>query len=184
MATRWRLRLRLKLEPHDTSDAMIMCPFKVGGIKSSESVVDSDVFKDSRDVTSPFHLAFSVPLRLYWVKEKEGPIHSLPFDHVQESYCHLRSRALQQRQSAPTGITPYDMNVLYQFWTHFLTKNHNTQMYNEFRHSAFEDSAHRMADVGLSRSLRFYDKITLSILGLRHCLARHYVDFEVRNRRR
>lgn len=36
---------------------------------------------------------------------------------------------------------PYAMDVLYQFWPHFLLQNLNTHMYNEIRHFVFDDSA-------------------------------------------
>jgi la-related protein 1 len=69
------------------------------------------------------------------------------------------------------------MDVLYQFWSHFLSLNHNTQMYNEFRHFALEDSTSKFTDVGLSSLIMFYSKTLLSTQGLpRYHVTRHYVE--------
>ena len=54
------------------------------------------------------------------------------------------------------------MDVLYQFWSHFLIRNFNTRMYDEFRHFAFEDAAHNFSEVGLTNLIMFYGKSLLS----------------------
>jgi la-related protein 1 len=69
------------------------------------------------------------------------------------------------------------MDILYQFWSHFLIRNFNTQMYDEFRHFAFNDSAHRISGVGLGNLIKFYGESLASPQSLiRKRIARDYVE--------
>jgi la-related protein 1 len=69
-----------------------------------------------------------------------------------EKYQSLRDRALAERM--PGTITD-DMDWLYQFWSHFLVRNFNLQMYDDFCSTAWEDAA-AGHDGGLDHLSQYY----------------------------
>lgn len=99
----------------------------------------------------------------------------VPSDCKFEHYTLLRRNALDQRQRAAPGECPYDMDVLYQFWSHFLIRNFNTGMYNEFRQLAFQDSEQGCA-TGMNNLIKYYSEALSSQHPLRSRVARHYVE--------
>lgn len=89
-------------------------------------------------------------------------VESVPSDILHESYFHLRSKALQQRQNTPSGSTCYDMEVLNPFWSHFLIRNFNIRMYEELQRLALDDAVYNGTDVGLLNLIKLYSLSLLS----------------------
>ncbi|KAF7118278.1 hypothetical protein CNMCM5793_007694 [Aspergillus hiratsukae] len=84
---------------------------------------------------------------------------SLPLssdDLVHEPYSVFRKRVLYERKLTPNQDDDREMDVLYEFWSHFLVQNFNAQMYNEFKSLALDDLSSRNASSGFNRLIRFY----------------------------
>lgn len=124
--------------------------------------VDSEVQDQSPRTPSPFASISSMTCSQYWVKDNDTPIDVAPPGCFHESYAVLRSKALYQRQQSAPGGCSYDMSVLYQFWSHFLVRNFNTRMYDEFRLFAISDSHDKLSEVGISNLIKFYGESLLS----------------------
>lgn len=93
----------------------------------------------------------------FWVKDKDAPVEVLPTDLIHESYNVFRERAIQQREPNTSDDDHRDMDVLYQFWSHFLIRNFNAGMYNEFKSLAFDDVSSKESTRGLDHLIHFYD---------------------------
>lgn len=153
---------------------------KVGdayGLMSSCSLSANLHSTSTSEATS--HDQATSTLTLFWVKDKASPIEveSVPADTTHEQYTTLRSRALQQRrEAAATGTCPYDLDVLYQFWSHFLIRNFNSAMYQEFRQIAWEDNLSRHSDVGLQRLVKYYNEALCSQAAIREPVLNDFVN--------
>lgn len=127
-------------------------------------------------VGSPKRQATSNASPVFWVKDKETPIDSLPSDLTHESYNGFRINALQQRELSGPGACHRDMDILYQFWSHFLIRNFNTRMYEEFCQTAFEDANQRDSKVGLQNLVQYYDASMLGQKLMTDGISRDYVN--------
>lgn len=113
---------------------------------------------------------------IFWVKDKDTPLESLPTDVVHESYNVFRRGALDNRRSTTFDDGTVDMDILYQFWSHFLVRNFNFNMYHEFRGLAFDDFSSRNCNIGLKHLIKFYDGALSSHSPLPDIVAQDLVD--------
>lgn len=113
---------------------------------------------------------------VFWVKDKETPIDSLPNNVTHESYHVFRANAFQQREQSELGICHRDMDILYQFWSHFLIRNFNTRMYEEFRRMSFDDANKRNSMVGMTNLVQYYDESMLGQKIISDNIAHDFVD--------
>lgn len=112
-----------------------------------------------------------------WVKGQRQQV-PVSEHNSQELYVTFRARALKNRDlSAHTStITHPDMKLLYEFWSHFLCRNFNSQMYSEFRCFALQDAQIGLNN-GLNSLISYYDEILNSKKKvIPEVFARHFVD--------
>lgn len=151
-------------------------------LTNGDSTSDRLHMDSTQTTRSPF--ALGSPTRspnsnaspVFWVKNKEAPIDSLPNDLTHEPYSVFRRNALKQREHAGTGHCHRDTDVLYQFWSHFLIRNFNPSMYNEFRRLAFEDATQRGSNVGMKNLVQYYDESILGQKVISNEIARDFLD--------
>lgn len=94
----------------------------------------------------------------------------------EELYTSFRARTLKNRDASVPGETHPDMDLLYEFWSHFLCRNFNARMYSEFREYALQDSQNN-AMSGVNNLISYYDEILNSKKKvIPEMLARHYVE--------
>lgn len=99
---------------------------------------------------------------VFWIKDTEHPVGTLPSDLTPEPYVQLRLKAFEQRSHAATGTCPYDLKVLYQFWSHFLIRNFNNRMYSEFKYYADADAKERVSYEGQKNLIKYYGEVVSS----------------------
>ena len=111
-------------------------------------------------------------LPVFWVKEGVPPVGMRQEGLTDEPYESLRGRAFEQRLY---GNLVADMETLYEFWSHFLIRNFNVRMYDEFCGMALEDS-NNGADSGLRHLIRYYEALLSGQTPLTERLAKDLVN--------
>lgn len=130
----------------------------------------------SPSAMSPTKVVFGNSPPVMWVKgqKDQAPVTE---SNKNESYNAIRARALRHRESSGSGDIDSDMKLLYQFWSHFLIRNFNPRMYEEFRTCAFDDAKNRQDKFGMATLIQYYDEILNSKKKtIPDVFARHYVE--------
>lgn len=121
---------------------------------------------------SPTRLVFGQAPPVMWSKEEIAASDNLR--RRNEPYNEIRERALRNRE---TGENYLDMRVMYHFWAHFLVRNFNPRMYEEFRRVAYEDLQSQRGNFGVNLLGVYYDQVLNSKRRpIPQILAKHYVE--------
>ena len=115
-------------------------------------------------------------MTVWWVKDEEKPVDNIAPELTSEPYSQLRLKALGQRNEGATGTCPYDLDVLYQFWSHFLLRNFNNRMYSEFKYYANDDANQRHNVTGLQNLVQFYSQALTRHNPIRDRVIKDYVE--------
>src|SRR5450432_3601572 len=111
-----------------------------------------------------------------WVKgqKDQAPVTEA---NKNEPYNVVRARALRHRESSMGDEMDGDMKLLYQFWSHFLVRNFNPRMYEEFRNCAIDDAKNQLNMFGMTNLIQYYDEVLNSKKKtIPEVLAKHYVE--------
>ncbi|KAK5168257.1 uncharacterized protein LTR77_006826 [Saxophila tyrrhenica] len=113
---------------------------------------------------------------MFWVKDQDYPIDTLPQGLQPYPYTQLYSEAMHERHNANPDVCPPSLSNLYDFWSHFLIRNFNTSMYMQFKQFAEEDGLNRADFEGLRNLVKFYSQSLSSQNPIRDRVAKDYVD--------
>lgn len=108
---------------------------------------------------------------VFWMKDGAPPDSWNQEGSTVEKYQSLHDRALLER--VPGSISD-DMDWLYQFWSHFLIRNFNLDMYSDFCSWAWED-ADAGHDGGLRHLSQYYGELLTGTRVLTEGLAKDIV---------
>lgn len=114
-------------------------------------------------------------LELYWLKGNDTEASELPSNGDSEPYLQVHAQATEARLTAGSGECPYELQVLYQFWSHFLIRHFNKTMYDEFRRLARDDVERGLSDTGIKHLLSYYHEAVANPRIMHDRVARHYV---------
>ena len=100
---------------------------------------------------------------MLWYKDKDhsGRVSALPNEVTHASYPTFRQSALSQRERLPAEPCSYDMQVLYNFWAHYLIRNYHETTYKEFKQLASADEGQRGSSFGMKSLVQYYSEALL-----------------------